>query len=174
MEQTESKELTNYEDIRRLAELPDKVSAMVQFKAIVLDRQPDSKFVEANKYAGNSKFLGIGYIEQMLDLIDPCWSFLPVDRGVYGNSFIYEGLLELTHPLTGDKIRRTGIGAVPIELDAKRATSAIDFEHINPKAMHKNVPAARSYALKNAAQSIGDIFGRNLNRNGMKLSLIHI
>ena len=37
------------------------------------------------------------------------------------------------------------------------ATSAIDFANINPKALHKNVPSALSFAVSNAAKKIGKI-----------------
>ena len=43
------------------------------------------------------------------------------------------------------------------------ARNNIDFEYINSKAMHKNVPAALSFAVNNAAKKIGRLFGSHLN-----------
>ena len=41
----------------------------------------------------------------------------------------------------------------------------MSFSTIKSDAIRKNAPAAKSQALRNAAQSLGAIFGRNLNRD---------
>lgn len=67
------------------------------------------------------------------------------------------------NPLLGQWQKYAGVGAVPIEV-AKDAHPT-DFTKINSKAMHKNVPAALSFAVNNAAKKIGKLFGSHLNRN---------
>lgn len=135
-----------------------------QFQEI-LDRQPEAKYVIPHKILKGVKTLKIGYVEALLDTFFPGWSFKPVARGQVANSVYYEGLLVVTSPVTGRKIKRSGIGAVPIEVSS-RGKSPIDWENINAMAIAKNFPASRSFALKSAAKSLGKLFGRDLNRNG--------
>lgn len=103
------------------------------------------------------------YVEYLLDKLFPDWSFVPVDRGVIANSVYYEGLLRVISPINGELIERVGIGAVPIQV--KKGSKSMDIENINPMAIQKNLPAAKTYALKNAAKSLGSLFGRHLNRD---------
>lgn len=72
--------------------------------------------------------------------------------------------IELTviNPITGEKITHSGIGAVGVQLDA--GNTASDVTKIKHDAVTKAAPAAASYALKNAAEKLGGIFGGSLQK----------
>lgn len=55
-----------------------------------------------------------------------------------------------------------GVGAAPLQTD--KDAGAIDWNKIKSSAVQIGAPAAESYAVKDAAEKIGKIFGKDLNR----------
>ena len=55
-----------------------------------------------------------------------------------------------------------GVGAAPLQTD--KGAGAIDFNKIKNDAVMKAAPAAESYAVKDATEKIGKLFGKDLNR----------
>lgn len=55
-----------------------------------------------------------------------------------------------------------GIGAAPLQTDSGHG--ATDFNAIKSNAVQIGAPAAESYAVKDAAEKIGKLFGKDLNR----------
>lgn len=76
------------------------------------------------------------------------------------NSVVIIGRLTIINPITGEKESQDGVGAAPIQMD-KGATQG-DLSAIKANAIQIGAPAAESYALKNAAEKFGDIFGGNI------------
>ena len=76
------------------------------------------------------------------------------------NAMVVVGRLTVTNPVTGEKESQDGIGAAAIQMD-KGATQG-DLSAIKANAIQIGAPAAESYALKNAAEKFGDIFGGNI------------
>ncbi len=76
------------------------------------------------------------------------------------NAMVVVGTLTVTNPVTGEKESQDGIGAAAIQMD-KGATQG-DLSAIKANAIQIGAPAAESYALKNAAEKFGDIFGGNI------------
>lgn len=76
------------------------------------------------------------------------------------NAMVVTGTLTITNPITGEKESQDGVGAAAIQMD-KGATQG-DLSAIKANAIQLGAPAAESYALKNAAEKFGDIFGGNI------------
>jgi hypothetical protein len=84
------------------------------------------------------------------------------------------GSLELVviHPITGAEIRRTGAASVIITMDRApeglmgpdRNRWALNPENKKPNALDMAFPKLKTECIKNAAQSLGKLFGRDLNR----------
>jgi hypothetical protein len=83
--------------------------------------------------------------------------------------------LEVLHPVTGEKIIRQGAASVIITVDRvpdelkndphARNRWALSPENKKPNALDLSFPKLKAECLKNAAQSLGKIFGRDLNRS---------
>ncbi len=100
----------------------------------------------------------------MLSGIFPFWQVEQHGQPqILGNSIVISVHLKVFNPILGTWMTYAGVGAVPIEL--KGGSDPTDFSQMNSKAMHKNVPAALSFAVNNAAKKIGKLFGSHLNRN---------
>jgi hypothetical protein len=65
-------------------------------------------------------------------------------------------------PITGEMIWQDGVGACPLQTDS--GASASDWSKIKSSSVQIAAPAAESYAIKDAAEKIGRIFGKDLNR----------
>lgn len=61
-----------------------------------------------------------------------------------------------------------GIGAQPLQTD--QGAGATDFNKIKSNAVQIAAPAAESYAVKDAAEKIGKIFGKDMNRAESNIS----
>lgn len=132
-----------------------------------LDRTPD----------GKAKTLPISFVEMTLDeLFLGQWGTENFKWSAFANEV--QGSLELvlTHPITGKEIRRTGAASIVVTVDAltdeekaamgKQARNiyAISPENKKPNALDLGFPKLKAECTKNAAQSLGKIFGRDVNR----------
>ena len=86
------------------------------------------------------------------------WSIKTAEQCL--NAFVVVGTLTVRNPITGEMESQDGIGAAAIQMD-KGATQG-DLSAIKANAIQIGAPAAESYALKNAAEKFGDIFGGNI------------
>jgi hypothetical protein len=140
-----------------------KYSTLNDYKALV-NTNPRPSWVRQNKYSQNAKYLPIRIVEELLSEIFPAWQARQIgEPKILGNSVVISVELQVYHPIFGQWLTYPGVGAVPIELE--RGATPTDFTKINPKALHKNVPAALSFAISNAAKKIGPLFGSRLNND---------
>lgn len=65
-------------------------------------------------------------------------------------------------PTTGEWEWQDGVGAAPVQTD--KGASAADLGAIKNRAVQIAVPIAKSAAKKDAAEELGALFGRDLNR----------
>lgn len=128
-----------------------------------LNKAPAKSEIKTNPYAGDSQYIPIAVIEKRLDEIYAgLWSVEDCNIQVVANSVLCTLSLKVVHPIAKFEIRRAGVGAIPIQLN--KGEKEMSFSTIKSDAIRKNAPAAKSQALRNAAQSLGMIFGRSLNR----------
>ncbi len=123
----------------------------------VLSQNPDERQVKTNKYANNSEYLSISYIEALLDSIfQGKWNLRHKGTQFVMNSVVCDVELEVWFP-DGTQIVRAGSGSCQVQVD----TQTGEFK---PKSIEKAYTASLSMAFKNAAKRLGNVFGRMLNR----------
>lgn len=117
----------------------------------------------------------ISHIEMTLDeLFFGQWSTMNFTWSQISNEV--QGSLELRciHPVSGNVISRVGAASIVIMVDKvpdeikddprARNIWAISNENKKPNALDLAFPKLKAECLKNAAQSLGKIFGRDMNR----------
>lgn len=128
-----------------------------------LNQEPDPK--ELGKTPdGKARTLPISFVEMTLDeLFLGQWETSePTYQQVF-NEVVGSLVLTVWHPITNRPIRRVGFASVVITQD-KDATIS-EFNATKKKnALDLSFPKLKSECTKNAAQSLGKIFGRDLNR----------
>lgn len=130
----------------------------------LLNSSPDVKEVKTNKLANNSKFLPIGVIERTLDeIFSGIWQVKDFKYQIVVNELVGSLELWVYHPLINQWISRVGCASVPITVK-----SGTDFTEVRNKYINACVtvmPHLKAECVKNAAKSLGVLFGRSLNRD---------
>lgn len=127
----------------------------------LLDKEPPGSWVKTHPMVRNLQYLPIDKVEMLLDRLFKNWSVEVIDYRVIANSICVHLRLRVVDYEGSERVF-DGFGAAPIQ--TKSGASPIDHSAILTDAVMKALPAAKSFALKDAAEHLGNIFGRNLGR----------
>lgn len=119
-------------------------------------------FVKNHPLAQGVKYLPIDKVEFLLTKIFQQWRVEIISEGQMLNSIYVKVRLHYFHPINQKWEYQDGVGATAIQVD--KGKNASDLGAIKSDAIQKALPAAESYAVKDAAEKIGRIFGKDLNR----------
>jgi hypothetical protein len=132
---------------------------------VLMNQQPPAVWCKEHPTARGVKYIPIDKIEFMLSRIFGDWHVEIRQTQVIANSAVVTIRLYYLHPLTGVEMWQDGIGAAPIHTD--KGAGAMDWNATKADSVMKAVPAAESYAIKDAAEKIGRVFGKDLNRKDL-------
>lgn len=137
-----------------------------------LNEAPPKEGVERTP-DGKAETLTISHVEGKLDEIYlRQWGYEKCEFSVVANELCCDVIVWVLDPSTGIKITRAGTAAIAIMVDRapdnlkgqEKNQWALNLANKKPNALKMNRPAVKALALKNAVQSLGVVFGRNLNR----------
>lgn len=129
---------------------------------LLMNQAPEPKWVLENKFAGNSKYIPIGILETLLQRIFKEFRVEVMREGTMFNSVYVTIRLHYLHPISGEWGFHDGVGSAQIQ--TKSGASPADLANINNNAVMMALPMAKSYAIKDACDHFGKLFGRDLNR----------
>lgn len=132
---------------------------------VLLNHEPPDNWIKTNKYANNSRYLSIDKVEYLLTRLFVKWWVEVKDYKVIANSVCVHVRLFYIDPITNEMLFQDGLGASPMQTD--EGAGATDFNKIKASAVQISLPAAETYAIKDAAEKIGRIFGKDLNRKDL-------
>jgi hypothetical protein len=135
----------------------EKADAFLEF----INQSPPKSWVKEHPLAKNVKYLPIDKVELILKRVFQEYRVEILREGQMLNSIYVTVRLHYKHPIESWTYQ-DGTGAIPIQTDAGK--NASELQWIKSDAISKGLPAAESFAIKDAADKIGDIFGGNLNR----------
>lgn len=125
-----------------------------------LNSKPPSS---AMKQKDGVNYLPISYYEMTLDsLYFGMWKTTNESTNIIANEIIVRLELHVFHPIAKVWITRVGVGASMIQ--QARGADVTDINSKYKNTMGKDYPSAKSEAVKNAAKSLGKIFGRDISR----------
>jgi hypothetical protein len=154
-----------------------------QFVKSVLNRPIPQDDIRVNRMANNANYLPISFVETKLDeVFFGLWSIENFESRVIANEVVGSLELKVFHPVAQMWLTRVGVGAVVIQQDAwlrdergelildaskqkiksKPKPSDVDAKITN--TLVKDYPHLKAECIKNAAKSLGVMFGRDLNR----------
>lgn len=128
----------------------------------LLNQNPIPTWIKTNPFAGNNKYIPIDKIEFMLTRIFQHWRVEVIEYKQLFNAVSCHVRLHYLNPVTGEWQYHDGVGASQIQ--TKKDASAAELDKINNNAVQMALPASKSYAIKDAADHLGSLFGRDLNR----------
>lgn len=129
---------------------------------VAVNQDPPKQWIKNHPIAKSVKYIPIDKIEYMLTRFFIKWWVEVKNVQTVANSAVVTVRLNYTHPINGDVRFQEGIGAAPIHTDS--GAGAMDWNAVKADSVMKAVPAAETYAIKDAAEKIGRIFGKDLNR----------
>lgn len=129
---------------------------------ILLNQEPPKLWLKEHPLAKGVKYLPIERIEYMLTSIFKKWNVEVRQVQVIANSVVVTIRLYYQDVLSHEMLWQDGIGASPIQTE--KGAGAMDWNKTKNDAVMKSAPAAESYAVKDAAEKIGKLFGKDMNR----------
>lgn len=129
---------------------------------LLLNQPPVPNWIKQNPFANNTKYIPIDKIEFMLTRIFQHWRVEVLDYKQLFNAVSCHIRLHYLNPVTNEWQYHDGVGASQVQ--TQKGASAAELEKINNNAVQMALPAAKSYAIKDAADHLGSLFGRDLNR----------
>lgn len=160
----EKRPLPKIEDLYTDLELASKQNDLNK----LLNFDPKPEWIKQNKFANNSNYIPVGIIEYLLTSIFIKWRVEVKSVQVIANSAVVAVRLFVLDPITGEWDWQDGVGAAPIQTE--KGAAATDFSKVNTSAVQMAVPAAESYAFKDAAEKFGKLFGKDINRAEMGIN----
>lgn len=103
------------------------------------------------------KYMPIDHVKYILTRIFGLWRREIKDVKPFFNASLAIVRLHVQNPITGEWTYHDGVGAAPMQTDA--GASATDASALKADAAMKAGGSSVSYALKNAAECFGSIFG---------------
>lgn len=129
---------------------------------VLVNQDPKPDWLLDHPMAKGVKYLPIERVEFLLTAIFENWKLEIKDVKVIANSVAVTVKLHYKNPVTNEWDWQDGLGAAPIQTD--KGAAANDWTKTKTDGVMKAAPAAESYALKDAAEKIGKIFGKDINR----------
>jgi hypothetical protein len=129
---------------------------------LLLNTNPPEGWLREHPLAKGVKYIPIERIEYMLTSIFQKWNVEIRQVQIIANSVVVTVRLYYQDTLSNEMLWQDGIGASPIQTD--KGSGAMDWNKTKNDAVMKSAPAAESYAVKDAAEKIGKLFGKDMNR----------
>lgn len=161
MQENNNKPAVVLPTLNELSMQPEDAFKNDAFKMLV-NHPPKAEWVKTNKFANNSSYMPIDKVEILLDTIFQMWEVHVLNITTMFNSVCVTVRLRYKHPVTGEWMSHDGVGAKGVQVDS--GCKASDMAAIKENAVTMALPIAKSYAIKDAADHLGKIFGRDLNR----------
>jgi hypothetical protein len=144
------------------AELVNELRKNAQLFLDKLNKLPDADSIDKTP-DGNASTILISHIEMLLDeYFFGLWETENFKWAVIANEIVGSIDLCFYHPVTGLRMRRTGAAAIVVMVN--KGTNPLDVANKKANALDMGFPKLKSECLKNAANSLGKLFGRDLNR----------
>lgn len=129
---------------------------------ILLNQEPRPEWIQVNTRANNTRYIPVHIIEYLLTSIYTKWRVEIKSFSIIANSVVVAVRLYVLDPITNEWDWQDGIGASPIQTD--KDASPTDLTKIKSAGVQMAAPAAETYAFKDAAEKLGKIFGKDMNR----------
>lgn len=151
------KKLPTISDLVSETALSAKENALM----VLLNQEPPKAWIKQHPMT-KGDYLPIERVEYMLSRIFTKWWVDIKDTKVLANSVVVTVRVSVVNPLDGSIDYQEGIGASPIQTD--KGAGAMDWNAAKADGVMKAAPSAESYAIKDAAEKFGKLFGKDLNR----------
>jgi len=128
----------------------------------ILNTPPPEKWLKKHPFIADYWYLPIDKHEYLLRKIFKRYRIKITGQGTAFNGVWVTVRVKYMDPITGNWNFQDGIGSA--ELQVAKGKSPADLANINHGALSMAFPIAKTLAIKDACELIGNIFGANVNR----------
>ena len=129
-----------------------------------LNQEPPPEWVKVHPYIKNHKYLPIEKVEFMLKRFFKRYSIKVIEYKQLLNSISCSVTVRYKDPIDDEWVEYDGVGACELQTEAGTGVLKLDASNINKGAVPMALGIAKTIAVKDASDHIGNIFGANLNR----------
>lgn len=129
---------------------------------VLLNQNPPPQWLVTHPMIRDYKYIPIERVEYLLTRIFGNWNVEIRATQIVANSVVVTVRIHVINPVSGESMWQDGIGAAPIQTD--KGAGATDWNAVKTDGVQKAAPSAESYAIKDAAEKFGKIFGRDVSR----------
>lgn len=133
----------------------------------ILYKQIPGQWIKTHPFIKDYKYVSVDKLKQLATQL-----FQRIEIEVVGYSQLFNSVachvrVKVRNPLNHDEwITQDGVGACPVQTD--KGSSAADMGAIKSSAIQMALPAAKSYAVKDALEELGTLFGAGLNNKELE------
>lgn len=132
---------------------------------MILNADPKQEWVKSHPIITGYKYLPVERLEYLMTMIFGKWTIEVKAVQLIANSVVVTVRVHYLDPITSNMEWVDGVGASPIQTD--KEAGAIDFNKMKAAAIQMSAPSAKTYAFKDAVETLGKIFGKDLNRKDL-------
>jgi len=147
-----------------LAELIEDNDQSIKENAlmVLLNQNPPEAWLKTHPTVRGHVYLPINRVEYLLSRIFGKWWVEIKNTQVIANSVAITVRVYVQNPITKLTEWNEGVGAAPIQTDSGKG--AMDWNFAKSHGVQIAAPIAESFAIKDAAEKWGKLFGKDLNR----------
>lgn len=141
----------------------DKETAVKNDQLVtLLNQEPNAKWIKVHPFIKGWQYIPIDKIEYMLRKIFKKYKIEILREGTAFNGVYVVVRVWYLNPISNEMEYHDGLGAA--QLQTKQGSSPADLGNINNGALSMAFPIAETYAIKDACDKFGKLFGSDLNR----------
>ena len=129
---------------------------------VILNQEPPKEWLKDHPMIPGYRYLPIERVEYLLTRIFGKWWVEIKNVQQVANSMVVTVRVHVINPLTGEVDWQDGVGAQSIQTD--KGAGAMDWNAAKADGVQKAVPSAETYAIKDACDKFGKIFGKDVSR----------
>jgi hypothetical protein len=129
---------------------------------VILNQSPPDNWLKVHPVIVNYRYLPIERVEYLLTRVFGKWWVEVKETQIMANSICVTIRLYVKNPITGEIDFNEGVGAAPIQTN--KGASATDWTQAKTSGVQMALPMAKTYAVKDAAEQFGKLFGKDVSR----------
>ena len=129
---------------------------------VLCNQEPPKGWLKTHPLIPGYQYMPIERVEYLLNRIFGEWWVEIKNTQILANSVVVTVRLHVINPVSGKEQFQDGVGAAPIQTD--KGAGAMDWNFAKSDGVQKAAPSAESYAIKDAAEKFGKLFGKDVSR----------
>jgi hypothetical protein len=129
---------------------------------VLLNQDPPKQWLVPHPMVRGHLYIPIERVEYILSRVFKKWWVDILSVQTIANSVVVTVRLNVIDPISGDVWHNDGIGAMAIQTD--KGAGAMEWDKAKADGVMKAAPSAETYAIKDAADKFGKLFGKDLGR----------